>query len=96
LKDAHHGFDNHAFLLGAYLPWQPTLIESQECRIIIGKSLETTNLTKNYSLKDYESREMYINNCTQKGAYVKYDRDAKIKAEKLLVNYVKTKLPHND
>ena len=96
LKDAHHGFDNHAFLLGAYLPWQPILLESQECRIIIGRTLETTNSTKNYSLKDYVSRERYIDNCTQKGAYVKYKTDAMNEAKKLLVSYVKTKLPNND
>ena len=95
LANSYHGFDNHAFLLGAYLPWQPTLNESDICSIVIDKSLKTISKTNIYSLNDFQSRKEFIEACTVKGAFVKYNPDSTIKSHKLVIDFVKTKFGQN-
>jgi len=95
LENAHHGFDNHAFLLGAYLPWQPTLIESEACTIKINDSLMTVNEAGTYSLNDQQSRGEFVEVCTKKGAFVKYDTSSKNKSQKIVSEFVKSKFKFN-
>lgn len=95
LDEAHHGFDNHFFLLGAYLPWQPILIDSDICKIQVNKSLMTQNKNGTYSLNDYASRKEFIKACTQRGAFVQYDYTSKIKSQKLILDFVSRKFIKN-
>ena len=96
IKNAYHGFDNHAFLLGAYLPWQPILIDSEKCRIMVNEFLETTNVLKNSTLTTPSSRQDFINACTQRGAYVKYNYESSKISKILVMDFIKKYMSVNN
>ncbi|MEC9205992.1 MAG: dienelactone hydrolase family protein [Pseudomonadota bacterium] len=90
IEKAHHGFDNYAFYLGAYIPWQPIITDfSKNCVIKINDSYETTNLNESLKLNSLKNRSAFIKSCTESGAYVAYSSKAAMLAEETLIDFVK-------
>ena len=96
IEMAHHGFDNYAFYLGAYIPWQPIITDfSEKCMLKLNKSYETTNLNGTLKLDSLKNRKDFIKSCTENGAYVIYDSKATRFTEKNLINFIKKNMSQN-
>lgn len=94
IEKAHHGFDNYAFYLGAYIPWQPIITDfSENCILKINDSYETTNLNESLKLNSLKNRSDFIKSCTENGAYVTYSSKAARLTEEVLVHFIKKNLP---
>ena len=91
-----HGFDNYAFYFGAYIPWQPIIKDfSENCFLKINDSFETTNVKGDMKLNSIKNRTIFINHCTEKGAYVIYNSKSAFDAEKTLIEFIKPIFSHN-
>tara|TARA_Y100000590_G_scaffold444083_1_gene574395 strand:+ start:14778 stop:15788 length:1011 start_codon:yes stop_codon:yes gene_type:complete len=89
INDAHHGFDNYAFYLGAYIPWQPIITDfSSNCVIKINDNFQTMNIYETLKLDSVKNRSLFIETCTEDGAYVKYQHNATEITEKKLLQFV--------
>ena len=94
IEKAHHGFDNYAFYLGAYIPWQPIITDfSENCILKINDSNETTNLNESLKLNSLKNRSDFIKSCTENGAYVTYSSKAARLTEEVLVHFIIKNLP---
>ncbi len=90
IENAHHGFDNYAFYLGAYIPWQPIITNfSTNCIIKIDDSYETRNVDGTLKLNSIKNRSDFIKECTKTGAYVLYNSKATTITEKSLLSFIK-------
>jgi dienelactone hydrolase len=97
IDNAHHGFDNYAFYLGAYIPWQPVINDySDNCSLKINDLYETTNIKGNMKLDSIENRRSFVDSCTKKGAYAAYNSSAAINAKKALMEFIKINLKTNN